>query len=492
MKWIRNYKLFKESKETTTTYSPKNIVQEICISMVLLNNDFLDNILDKGLKARYSEDSSVFLTDLKNLLLAKNRLTLGKFVDGKTCVEDDEISKVNGCFSEVDFSIDKDWNKLSESRTTARNIMDKLLGDEKLTSDRIRKIYWIGPNKSKDFNEDIVIETTEGKQFSIFLNKNLSTQKTASFNTFADDLIGPNMEKLYSDEYMPRWNKLTQEWVKLLYENADKPIQRHIEKFIDPRRIDTMGYFEYFDIRHQDPRYKHLGEFIREFDKNILKFSDLCNEIWKNKDNCFMDPIRVTKEWYETKIVILNSKILENLLTTSLKGDFADDIKRNDDGFKTAEGTIKMKLFKTIVEKMGCLERTLYFLGNSGNVFNMVPARDFFRKYYDDIKLSFDYHVNFHYNEEDEELNDFKIRINLELDDKKLIDMVIFVKFTGGEMSSKLSAKYKFELADDFNYIIAQKRLAEFQPKENEDEEVNYEEIEGQGEEEGDIDGGVE
>ena len=70
--------------------------------------------------------------------------------------------------------------------------------------------------------------------------------------------------------------------------------------------------------------------------------------------------------------------------------------------------------------------------------------------------------------------------------------MIIFVKFTGGEMSSKLSAKYKFELADDFNYIIAQKRLAEFQPKENEEEEVNYEEIEGQGEEEGDIDGGVE
>ena len=68
MKWIRNYKLFKESKEIISTYSPKNIVQEICISMVLLNNEFLDTILDKGLKARYSEDSSVFLTDLKNLL----------------------------------------------------------------------------------------------------------------------------------------------------------------------------------------------------------------------------------------------------------------------------------------------------------------------------------------------------------------------------------------------------------------------------------------
>ena len=53
--------------------------------MVLLNNDFLDNILDRGLKARYSENSQIFLTDLKNLLLAKNRLNLGNFVDGK-CV----------------------------------------------------------------------------------------------------------------------------------------------------------------------------------------------------------------------------------------------------------------------------------------------------------------------------------------------------------------------------------------------------------------------
>ena len=77
MKWLRNYELFKESK----TYSNKNLLSEMCISMVLLNNEFLDNILDRGLKARYSDNSQIFLTDLKNLLLAKNRLKLGKFVD---------------------------------------------------------------------------------------------------------------------------------------------------------------------------------------------------------------------------------------------------------------------------------------------------------------------------------------------------------------------------------------------------------------------------
>jgi hypothetical protein len=277
--------------------------------MVLLNNEFLDKILDKGLKARYSEDSHVFLTDLKNLLLAKNRLHLGKFVDNK-CIDDEELSKINGLFDSVEFSIEEDWDKLISARTTARSIIDKLLPDEKLSADRVSAVYWIGPNKTEEFNEDIVLETTDGKQYSFFLNKNLSTQKSASFNIFADDLIGENLDKLFKEEYLPKWNKLTQQWVKILYENANKNIQQHIEKFIDPNRIETIGYFEYYDIKHRDPRFKHLGEFIKEFDKNILKFSDLMSEIWKNRDICFIDAERIFKEWMETKVFILNSKIL--------------------------------------------------------------------------------------------------------------------------------------------------------------------------------------
>jgi hypothetical protein len=468
MKWVKNYKLFKESKQDKP-YSNKNIVQEICISMLLLNNDFLDSILDQGQKARYSNDSSVFLTDLKNLVLAKNRLTIGRF-EGNKCVEDSEISKISGIFENSEFSIERDWDKLSNARTTARNIIDKLLPDEKLTSDRIRKIFWLGPNKDADHQEDLVIELNDGKQYSLYLNKNLSTQKTASFNTFADDLIGEDIQKLYSDEYLTHWNKLTQEWVKLIYENANKEIQRHIEKFIDPKRIETMGYFEYFDIRHQDPRYKHLGEFIDLFDKNILNFSDLLNEIWKNRDKCFIDLERVTEEWLETKIVLLNSKILENLITTSLKTKFQNDIQKTDDEFKLAGGTVKMKLFKTMVEKMGCVERPLYFLGSNGNVFNMIPSREFFRKYYEDLNLKFDYHVKFFVNEEDEDNNDFTIKIILELDNEKLIEMFISIKFSGGEMSGRLSAKYKFELADNFNYLISKKELSEFENNNDENE----------------------
>jgi hypothetical protein len=53
-----------------------------------------------------------------------------------------------------------------------------------------------------------------------------------------------------------------------------------------------------------------------------------------------------------------------------------------------------MKLFKTLVEKMGCLERPLYFLGNNGNVFHMIPSREFFRENYDDLDIKFKYVIH--------------------------------------------------------------------------------------------------
>lgn len=451
MRWLKKYEMFKESK----SYSNKNLISEICISMILLNNDFLDKILDLGLKARYSENSQVFLTDLKNLLLAKNRLNLGK-VENNQFVIDNELSKVNKAFDNIKFDIEKDWNTLVNSRNSARAIIDKLLGGEKLESQMIKNIYWIGPNKIDDFNEDIVIELHNGKQYSIFLNKNLSNTKTSSFNTFAEILIGDDINRLFGEDYLPRWNKLTQEWIRIIYENSNKNIQKHIEKFIDPKRIDSIDYFSYFSIRHNDPRFKHLGELITEFDKNILKFSDLLIEIWKNKDKCFIDPERVNKEWSETKIVILNSKILENLFSRSLKMNFTDGIEKLEDGFKQASGTIKMRLFKALVERMGCLERNAYYINSNGTNFNMIPSREFFRDYYDDLNIMFDYHVKFEFNE-DEEQNDFNIKIKLDLDDDNLINMSVNVIFSGGEMSGKLSARHKFEFVPNFNYLINNK-----------------------------------
>ena len=448
MKWIRNYELFKESKSGGN----KNNIIEICVAMVLLNNEFLDNLLDRGLKARYSENSEIFITDLKNLLLAKNLLKLGKFSDGKF-VEDSEDSKINEVFSDISFDIEKDWNQLSNARLIARNIIDKLLPDSKLESENIKTVYFIGPNKNEEALEDIVIETMDGNQYSIYVNKKLTTQKTSSFAKFAEELIGPDIDRMLGEEYLPKWNKLTQEWIRTLYESANKNIQRHIEKFIDPKRIEDIGYFEYFDIRHGDPRFKHLGEFISEFDKNILKFSDLLDQIWKNRDNCFMDPDRVYKQWMETKVVILNSKILENLITTSLKTKFGEDIIKLGDQFKLASGTVKMKLFKVMVEKMNCIERPVYYANIKDEDFSMLPSREFFREFYDELDILFDYHVNFEVSRE-EEANDFKIELRLELEEKPLINMFVSVRFSGGEMSGKLSSKWRFELVPDFNSRI--------------------------------------
>ena len=119
-----------------------------------------------------------------------------------------------------------------------------------------------------------------------------------------------------------------------------------------------------------------------------------------------------------------------------------------------------MKLFKVLIDKMGCTERPVYYLSGNGNVFNHLPERDFFRTNYDDLKIKFDYHVNFTVSEE-EENNDFNVKIKLELDDTTLIEMFVLVKFSGGEMSGKLSAKHKFELPENFNYLISKKQLGE-------------------------------
>ncbi len=66
MKLIKEYKLFLESKKDRVSY--KNLVSEICTCMVLLNNQFLDNLLDRGLKARYSENSNIFINRFKKFI----------------------------------------------------------------------------------------------------------------------------------------------------------------------------------------------------------------------------------------------------------------------------------------------------------------------------------------------------------------------------------------------------------------------------------------
>ena len=458
---IIKYKLF-ENKQPFI-YSNKNIIQELCICMLLINNSFLDNLLDKGIKSRYQNNTDIFVGDLKSLLQTQNnRLKLGKFINNQ-CVEDTDLGKLNKVFDNIDFNIEKDWNKLINARLIFRNIYDKLLiaNDSKLEEDLIKNIYWIGVNKNDNDKEDIVIELTTGQQFSFFLDKSLSVIKTSSFAKLGEDLLGSSIESLYNKDYIIKWDKLVQEWVKNIYENCNKNYQVHIEKYLEPTRINTIRWFEYFKLKHKDPRYRNLGEHIQEFDKNILFLSDLMREIWKNKEMCFKEVEKTDDKWKEVKKYVLNSRILEHLLTETLLSKDKGDIKKLKSGYKLASGRIKMKLIKNIVEKLGSTTRETYYLGNNGNNFIKMPNRHFFRKYYNDLDVTFDYHVklNKETNEKKNPDENFTIKINFYLDKKKLLDGTIEVRFGGGDITSKLSTRYKFNISDKFNLIISEKIL---------------------------------
>ena len=364
----------KESRE----YKPENLVLEICVSMVLLNNEFLDNLLDRGNKARYTEDSSVFLTDLKNLLIKKNRLKLGKF-EGSLCVEDEDVSKVNSIFDSNSFSIESDWNRLIYSRNIARSIIDKLLPDSKLTSESIESVFFIGPNKTDDNKEDIVIQTVDGKQYSFFLNQNISSSKTSSFNKLADDLIGDKVDELFKGKYYESWTLLTKNWVTLIYDNSKENVRSIIDRFIVKENIKDLDYFNYFKIVHSDDRFKHLGEYIQIFDKNIKTLHELLTEIWKKRSETLLDSSRVEKEWTDIKNIILHSKIIENILTTNIKANSSNKIQKLSDGFKLASGDIKMKLMKNLVDKLGSVEKDVYYVSSNGENFETIPSRNFFR-----------------------------------------------------------------------------------------------------------------
>jgi len=461
MKWLSGFDKFLENQNTFlpqaqfdikpgVKINPKNLITEVCVGMLILNPTFLDDVLDRGLMDKYSQNSESFLNDLKLMLLNKNRLKLGKFI-GKECVKDEEMAKINPLFENVDFDLQRDLNILIDSRVIARNICDKILQDQKLTSDLIKTVYWSGINQDKTNPQDLVIELESGRQLGIILNKSISSQKSSSFNLLGDDILGIDLDTLYKDEYISKWDKLIQNWIKIIYDNCNNNLKVHIEKFIEPERIDTIGYFEYFDIKHADRRFKNVGEYIKEFDKNILKLSDLLSEVWKHKSESFMDVELVEKNWLEKKNFLLNSKILENLFTKSLIKNYPNQIKKVESGMKSTSDNIKMRLMKVIVNKLGCLETPLYLFSNKGNTMDFIPSRDLFRKNYDKFNLLFDYHVKLNKDAKD---GDFKFNMTLELKEKKIMDILITIGFSGGEMSGKLNSKFKFNPIPNFNLVL--------------------------------------
>ena len=143
----------------------------------------------------------------------------------------------------------------------------------------------------------------------------------------------------------------------------------------------------------------------------------------------------------------------------------SEEIEKLSDGMKLAKGKVKMKLVKTVVQKLGCRNRNMFYLGNNGNIFTLVPTVNFFKEGYEYIDVKFDYHVEMMVKKE-ERKNDFQIKIILELQEKSLMDCEVGVNFGRKELSGHLSARYKFGMANDFNEIIQSKQI---KPKKEQD-----------------------
>ena len=446
-RYIKNLELFLESNKPKSNTS---LITDICVAMLLINPDFLNEILDKGNRSRYQHNNNVFLNDLKNLVLAKNRLKLGRRED-KKYIEEENLGKINSYFNDYsqDFDMESDWNKLVKARDISRNIQDKIISGQKLDPSLVKCVYWISPNKERSVKEDIVLELNDGRQFPLVINSKLNLSKTQSFNTLLDLMLDQQSDNLFTDEYLGRWNKLTQEWFKIVYNNCKNEYKIMIDEFIDATRADSLTYFDYFDITIKDPEYKILGKYFPKLSKNYKELSKLLSDIWKEESTAFEDFDKVSDEWKEIKKIVLNSKIIEHIIIKSLSNLIEGEVERTEDKYVIANDKVKMRLLRVLVNLMNVEDIDVFYCGKSD--FHHIPSRQWFRDNYDRLHLEYDYHQKL--SEED----DSQFRIKLELDNRPLMEMELYTGFSGGEMSGKISTKMKVQYESDFNYKIGNK-----------------------------------
>jgi hypothetical protein len=443
-RYIKNLELFLESNKPKPNTS---LITDICVSMLLINPNFLDQILDRGNRTRYLHNNNVFLNDLKNLVLGKNRLKLGIRQD-KKYVEEENLGKINSYFNEhsQDFNMEDDYSKLVKARDIARNIQDKLINNQKLEPSMVRSVFWIAPNKDRFVKEDIVLETTDGRQYPLVINSKLNLTKTQSFNTFLDLMLDQQSDNLFTDEYLGRWDKLTQQWFNLIYRNVKNEYKLMIDEFIDASRGDSLTYFDFFDITIKDPEYKILGKYFPRLGKNYKELSKLLSDIWKEKV-AFDNFEETEKEWNELKKIILNSKIIEHIIINSLSNLIDGEVEKTEEGYVIAEDKVKMRLLRVLVNLMNVEDIDVYYCGKTD--FYHIPSRKWFRENYDRLHVEYDYHQKLM------EDNDSQFRIKVELDNRPLMEMELFTGFSGGEMSGKLNTKMKVKYESDFNYKIS-------------------------------------
>jgi len=446
MRYLKNLELFLESTKSNT-----NLITDICIAMLLINPDFLNSILDKGMHTRYKYNNLVFINDLKQLLMKENRLILGKKNEETgRYEEEDNIGKINSYFNDhsKEFNIEKDFKKLEKARNIARNIQDKLLVEDKLRAEMVQKVYWISPNKERGIKEDIVIELVGSKQYPIVVNSNINSSKTKSFNTLLDVMLDSDADILFSDKYIDLWDKLTVNWFNAVYKNAKTDYKIMIDQFIDASRADSLTFFDYQNIEILDEKYKILGQFFAPLNKNYKELPKLMNDIWKDRKKSINNYQEVEKEWDETKKVLLNNRIIEDIIIGSIEELIEGEIKKDENKFIIANNKIKSRLLRLILDIISVEDIDVYYAGSSS--FYHLPSKKWFRDNYNRLTVKYDYH------QELSDDNDSQFDIRIELDEKPLMDLEIRTGFTSNEMGNKLSSKIKINYTSNFNQKVKQ------------------------------------
>jgi hypothetical protein len=436
MNWIKSYEVYKVNE--STSFKSYKTVFELCVGMLLLNEDFLNKILDQGLKARYTENSSVFVQDLKNLLFGNNRLKVGILNEsGDRYEELKELGSANYHFNNMEdgFNIERDWNYLVKARNIARNIQDKLLFDTKLSSDDIKQILWTTPNKERGEKEVLVIETKDDNQYCIALDK-FNLTKTQSFNTLLETLVGE--VNIHNEQYQPRWDKLAQEWLRLVYEKAKPSLKVEMKKYIDPDRFYSITWENYFKIKHFDKQFKHLGEYVELFNKNITSLHDLMTNMYKNIELSFEDN-SIIAEWEEIKKHVLTSGVLEHIISSEFDKEEGEEVG----DFIKATDSSKQRIMKVMLEILSVKERDLNYFHLDN--FYKVPNKQFYRNNFEDFDLLYDFHVKL------TSESDSIFRMVMNYKGKELLKMDLDTNWSGGEMSGKLSTKIKVTVSEDYN-----------------------------------------
>ena len=431
---IEKYELFFEGKQM----SNNNLIKSICVGMLLINPEFLDKILDKGIKGRYINNTTTFISDLKLMVTSKNRLSYGK-LENNTIDEITDIAEINSTFDKYssDFDIEKNWSMLKLSRELARTIQDKLLFGERLTPDMIERVYWI--NEGSDIN--LAIKTKVDIHFISFKSK--TTTKSKSFNTIIDIVLGDIKKTIYSTKYSKLWDSLTRGWVKTMYENLLPEYKVLFDDFFDYSRVDSITYDNFYDIEIQDKNHKRLGKFYPSLGKNYKQLHKLLSDLFKTQE-AFKNYNEFLNKWNEIKKELLYSRILEDVMLVAIERLMPLE-EKEDDSMIIATETLKMRLLKLLVELLGSDSVGVHYVKRDEIVY--IPSKKWFRSNFDNLKLSFDFHTKF-----TTEDKNFKIRLVYK--GKRLLSLNMDTNFSGGEMSGNLSTKYSIDFANDFNQII--------------------------------------